>query len=110
MDPLKRKVVNRVFLVLIVTIVGVLAYGVVDQAVTIDHLGTEVRRVRAQTSLLRQLANDSLNLANEADIRSLVKSKYGLSHIVRDEGDVIYIDGVGLRVKGASLLEFVMLD
>ena len=83
-----------------------LGYSVVDQAITIDHLRQEVRRLRDTRSMLQQLANDSLQSMNGADPRSVLKSKYGSSHLLTDEGsDVLYVDGVGIRFKGPAIAE-----
>lgn len=98
------------FGVLVVVIV-VLGYSVVDQAVTIDHLSQEVRRTQSDLRVLQQVANDSLQLSPGADFRSLVGSKYGASHVVKESApSVLSVDAVGLRFDGGRLVEFVLSD
>jgi hypothetical protein len=42
-------------------------------------------------------------------VKALLTAKYA-AHLVKEEGDTIFVDGVGLRFRGDELVAVVFLD
>ena len=86
-----------------------LFYASLDQAVSLDHARATQRSLEEDRAMLQELTVDLVKGTRRADVKALLAAKYS-AHIVKEEGDTIFIDGVGLRFRGDQLVGVVFLD
>ena len=87
-----------------------LAYSVMDQAVTLDHKDAVRRSLEGQRAALSKLSLDLGKRATRGEIEALLAARYAQGHLVKQEGDTIHVDGVGLRFRGDELVEIVFIN
>jgi len=86
-----------------------LVYATLDQAVSLDHARAAQRGLEQDRAVLQKLTMDLVKGTTRADVKALLAAKYA-AHIVKEEGDTIFVDGVGLRFRGDQLIAVVFLD
>jgi hypothetical protein len=86
-----------------------LVYASLDQAVSLDHARAAQRSLEQDRAVLQKLTVDLVKGTRRADVNALLAAKYA-AHIVKEEGDTIFVDGVGLRFRGDELVAVVFLD
>ena len=108
---------NKLMVILTVVSIGLLVlclfllYVVVDRSVSLDHARSQQREISKERSVLRQLILDLSTAMKKSEIKTLLGSKYKGSHIVKEEdGNTIFVDGVGLRFHGEDLTDIVFMS
>jgi hypothetical protein len=87
-----------------------LVYATFDQAVSLDHARAAQRGLEEDRALLQKITVDlAKSGARRADVKALLAAKYS-AHIVKEEGETIFVDGVGLRFRGDELVAVVFMD
>jgi predicted DNA repair protein MutK len=86
-----------------------LVYGSVDQSVSLEHARAAQRSLEQDRAVLQKLTADLVRGTRRADVTALLATKHA-AHLVKEEGDTIFIDGVGLRFRGDDLVAVVFLD
>jgi len=86
-----------------------LFYASLDQAVSLDHARAAQRSLEQDRAVLQKLTVDLVNGTRRGEVKALLTAKYA-SHLVKEEGDTIFVDGVGLRFRGDQLVAVVFLD
>ena len=86
-----------------------LVYSSLDQAVSLDHARAAQRSLEQDRAVLQKLTVDLVKGTRRADVNALLTAKYA-AHLVKEEGDTIFVDGVGLRFRGDQLVAVVFLD
>jgi hypothetical protein len=83
-------------------------YTIVDQAVTIDHHASEVRRQAANAELLASLLTTYSHGAPIDTVLPLLRRQYP-ERIVKRAGDTIEIDGISLQFRDGRLERVAVL-
>jgi len=86
-----------------------LVYANLDQAVSLDHARAEQRSLEQDRAVLQKLTLDLAKETRRPDVKALFAAKYA-AHIVKEEGDTMFVDGVGLRFRDDQLVAVVFLD
>jgi hypothetical protein len=86
-----------------------LVYASVDQSVSLEHARAAQRSLEQDRAVLQKLTMDLVKGTRRADVKALLTAKYA-AHLVKEEGDTTFVDGVGLRFGGDQLLAVVFLD
>jgi hypothetical protein len=86
-----------------------LVYASLDQAVSLAHARAAQRSLEQDRAVLQKLTVDLGKGTRRADVKALLTAKYA-AHLVKEEGDTIFVDGVGLRFRGDELVAVVFLD
>jgi hypothetical protein len=106
-----RKTITLLLLVTVALLLlcAYLLYASLDQAVSLDHARAAQRSLEQDRALLRELTVDLAKETRRADVKAMLAAKYA-AHVVQEEGDTIFVDGVGLRFRGDQLVALVFLD
>jgi hypothetical protein len=106
-----RKTMAALVLVTVVLVLlcAYLVDASLDQAVSLDHARAAQRSLEHDRAVLQKLTLDLVTGRRRADVNALLAAKYA-AHIVKEEGDTIFIDGVGLRFRGDQLVAVVFMD
>jgi len=86
-----------------------LIYASLDQAVSLDHARAAQRSLEQDRAVLQKLTVDLAKGTRRADVKALLAATYA-AHIVKEEGDTIFVDGVGLHFRGDHLVAVNFLD
>jgi uncharacterized protein YpuA (DUF1002 family) len=107
-----RKTVRVLVLVIVALVVACayLSYAVLDQSVTLDHARVERASVQRQRDLLSKLTLDVAKGTSRGEVEALIAAKYAKGYIVKRDGDIIFVDEVGLRFRGDELVEILFMN
>ena len=87
-----------------------LAYGVADQAVTLEHQRSEGHWLTEDRMILKKLLLDLSTGRNRAEVMELLQRKYG-SSIIKEEGsDVVSVDRIRLVFKDGKLADVLLSE
>ncbi len=87
-----------------------LAYRVVGQSVSLDHARAVQRSLEKDHAVLRKLTLDLARTTRRDELEILLAKWYAQDHIVKAEGDTVFVDGVGLRFRGNELVGIVFMS
>jgi hypothetical protein len=73
---------------------------------SLDYARAEQRSLEQDRAVRQKLTVDLAKGTRRADVKALLAEKYA-AHSVKEEGDTMFVDGVGLRFRGDQLVAVV---
>ena len=68
------------------------------------------RSLEEDRAVLRKITLDLAKAAKRGEVEALLATNYAQGHLVKREGDTIFVDGVGLRFRGEELVGIVFMN
>ena len=87
------------------------AYRAFDTGVTLTYHEAEIDNLRETNEMLARIAVTLANVPTntEADVELVIRKDFG-HQLVEREGDTLFVDQIGLRFAGGTLVEIGLMD
>ena len=100
------------FFVALFILIGVLAvssYAFINQSISYDYCHQELIYQGETLKLTQKMLLDFGKANNRQRIYEMLKAKYS-DHIIKEEGDILFIDDVGFKFKTNTLIDVVFMN
>jgi hypothetical protein len=87
-----------------------LTYRLVDLSISLDHARAARQTLEEDRRILQTLTTNLAQGVKRDRLKSLVLKHYDKGYILKEEGDVLFVDGVGLRFAGDVFVGIVFMN